>query len=369
MIGRYLLLCPFLRGKYPSSHNVYQDTVYHALDKGTETLPQALRKNGFITRSYFTHKRLMSHFGFASGFDSHLFRQCDRKANRATADDVTDRALDMLEFHKDDNLFLMLHYFDTHQPCDPPAPYSEMFDKTYGKEVKKNIRQILMDRKDEKFDLEDLDNLIARYDEEILRVDLKIGTIVDFLKSSGAYDDATIIVTADHGMLLNDHGTMTAIKLYDEMVRVPFIIKYPFSNGTQRGHFDDKTFVGASIDIMPTILDTYGIQIPVTVQGESIKENCEVDAENYSISESLFAGAYTASIRDESFRYSYKTFFDVSDFKNYKLSEFEETLFCVSDSGPEVAVNVAEYEDVCNKYRVIVESHIEDMLDTHKAVK
>ncbi|MCK4852175.1 MAG: sulfatase, partial [Candidatus Omnitrophica bacterium] len=224
-----------LTGMYPSAHHVYHHTRYHSLDKKVRTLPGVLRKNGFMTRSYFTHKRLMSHFGFARGFDSHLFRQCDKQWNTATADDVTDRALDMLEFHKHDDLFLMAHYFDTHQPCDPPSPYSGMFDKLYGSKVRKNVRQVLLEGKGQGFDEKDLYNLIARYDAEIFKVDLKVGIIVDHLKRTGQYDDAMIIVTADHGMLLNDHGSLTRITLFDETVRVPFIVKYPGPMNIEKG--------------------------------------------------------------------------------------------------------------------------------------
>ncbi|MDP8259076.1 MAG: sulfatase [Candidatus Aadella gelida] len=363
-----------LSGLYPSAHHVYHHTSYHTLDKRFPTLTQVLRKNGFITRNYFTHKRLMSHFGFARGFDSHIFRQCDKEWNIATADDVTDRALDMLSFHADDDLFLMLHYFDTHQPCDPPSPYSEMFDKTYGKKVKKNVRQTLMDKKDEAFDSKDLDNLIARYNAEIFRADAKVGMIIDELKKTGQYDDAMIIVTADHGMLLNDHGSMTKITLFDETVKVPLVVKYPASLPCEKGVKVEDTIAEANLDLMPTILDSYGIEKPEHLQGRSLcgTEKPELSKEKskgYAISESLFGNSYTVSLKDKEYRYIFKTNFDISNFTNYASNNTEEAVFKTAKGSPEAKIEGAEAGELIKKYSPLVKEHIENVLKVHNNKK
>ena len=363
-----------LSGLYPSAHHVYHHTSYHALDKKFLTLAQILRRNGFVTRNYFTHKRLVSHFGFARGFDSHIFRQCDKEWNTATADDVTDRALDMLSFHADDDLFLMLHYFDTHQPCDPPSPYSEMFDKLYGKKIKKNVRQLLLDKDNETFDSKDLNNLISRYNAEIFRADIKIGMIVDELKKSGQYDDAMIVVTADHGMLLNDHGSMTKITLFDETVKVPLLVKYPASLNYGKAFKVDDSIAEANLDLMPTILDCYGIAKPEYLQGKSLysiekPEIAIAEKKGYAISESLFGNSYTVSLRDKNYRYIYKTNFDISKFTNYALNNIEEAVFKIVEGSSEVRVEGVQANELIKKYNSLIKEHIEKVLKLHNSKK
>ncbi len=362
-----------LTSMYPSAHHVYHDEVYHSLNKDVLTLPAALRKEGFITRGYFTHKRVMSHFGFARGFDSHIFRQCDKRWNIATAEDVTARAIDMMEFHNDDDLFLMLHYFDTHQPCDPPAPYSEMFDKAYGRKIIDNVRRKLSENKSAGFDSKDLVNFIARYDSEIYQVDAKIGTILEHLKRKGHYDDAMVVITADHGMLLGDHGSLTEITLFDETVKVPLIIKFPEHLRAAKGIVVNKDVVEANIDIMPTMLDAYGFAIPATVQGKSMLSDCGLAEDSnfrrrkgFAVSESLFGGTYSVSLREKSGRYTFKTKFDVTNFGNYKEDHVAEQVFRGYDNAAETEMTSEEDRmRLIAKYRPVIKKHISDMRAIH----
>jgi choline-sulfatase len=359
-----------LTGMFPSAHHVYSHDIYNKLNPEVVTLPEALRQNGFITRSYFTHVRLMSHFGFAKGFDSHIFRQCDKVNKIATADQVTDDCLDILEFHRNDNLFLMMHYFDTHQPCDPPSPYSDIFDKIYGRGVIKNIRQKLLSDKGLKVDNRDLYNLIARYDAEIKRVDFKIGIVMDYLKRSGQYDDSMIIVTGDHGMLLNEHGSLSQIKLFDEILKVPLLIKFPNYLGMGKSKSINSGIVQSNIDLMPTILDTFNISKPATIQGNSlISLDSRPKNNKFAISESLFNNTYAVSLRDEDYRYTFKTGFDISKFTNYKEEKVEEELFNAYKGKTELKIEKSNCGDIIKKYRSLIRNHIDSILKAHISKK
>ena len=74
---------------YPSQHGVYHPNRDVMLADGIPTLAGMLRENGFMTHSFFTHKRLVPNYGFSKGFDAHNHRQCDKIHNRGTADEVT----------------------------------------------------------------------------------------------------------------------------------------------------------------------------------------------------------------------------------------------------------------------------------------
>ena len=355
-----------LTGMYPSSHGVYNPRIYSKLGKDVKTLPEVLRNNGFITRGNFTHKRLMSTFGFAKGFDSHWYQQCDKEWNVATSDDMTDRALDIMDYHNDDDLFLMLHYFDTHQPCVPATPYSEKFDKLYDRKIKKDIRMRLIDGKIKNFDDKDLNNLIARYDSEILRLDTKIGVIIDCLKRSGHYDDAMIIITADHGMPLNDHGNMTKLDLFDELMKVPLIIKYPRSVSMGKSAVV-KDFVESGVDIMPTILETYDCDVPDTVQGISVKPDINgsstvKEKRSCAVSELIFKGTYSVSVRDDEFRYNFVTSFVAMDFGEFRLEDAENKLYKVDLSGVEKEISMAGNEKLVEEYKKRVNDHMKKII-------
>jgi arylsulfatase A-like enzyme len=73
-----------------------------------------------------------------------------------------------------------------------------------------------------------LEKLKNEYREGLERMDSRIGSMLDTLKKRGLYDNSLIIITSDHGQAFNEHGFMYhGIYLYDEVIRVPLIVKYP----------------------------------------------------------------------------------------------------------------------------------------------
>lgn len=99
-----------------------------------------------------------------------------------------------------------------------------------------------------------------RYKLEVEHVDRAIGELVDALHASGQYDQTCIVLTADHGAGLSEHGSIAdAASLYDEMLRVPLLVKPP--KGSPRIAEIRKrlyTFL-RGIDVLPTALDLVGV--------------------------------------------------------------------------------------------------------------
>ena len=327
----------YLTSLYPSVHGVYHPTKQQDLHPSVITLPQILREEGFVTKCFYTHKRLISSDGFSRGFDSRLIRHTDKENKVADCDDVLSYAVDTLDLHKKDDLFLMLHFFDAHQPCSPPSPYSGKFDKTYGKPEIKSVRIHLLKNKNSDFNSRDIENLTARYDAEIYRQDKRFGQLIDNMKSTGQYDDAMIILASDHGMLLNDHESLIAIKLFDQTLKVPLIVKFPNSQGAV-----NDAIVQANIDVMPTILDTFGIKGGAS-QGKSFTYN------EFAISESLFNNCYTVSVRDTHYRYLVNT------------DSSEEELYRVFPDKPEEKLSGESVNKIIGKYRNKAKEHIKNM--------
>jgi arylsulfatase A-like enzyme len=114
----------------------------------------------------------------------------------------------------------------------------------------------------------DLGHIVAAYDAEIRSADAAFGKLVDFLRNEGLYDDAVILVTSDHGEEFGEHGRVGwhSHSLYDELLRVPLLIKLPGSR------YGGETVAAQvrGIDLAPTILDELGVAVPESFEGTSL---------------------------------------------------------------------------------------------------
>jgi arylsulfatase A-like enzyme len=120
---------------------------------------------------------------------------------------------------------------------------------------------------------EAIQRTIDRYDEELLDVDIHLGNIWKRLNALGLYDQAMLLVSADHGEEFYDHGGVVhgSLGLYNEVTSVPLAIKLP------RRSTVTKVPVGSRIetivqlvDLYPTIIEAMGLAAaPVTV-GQSV---------------------------------------------------------------------------------------------------
>src|SRR5262249_608868 len=104
------------------------------------------------------------------------------------------------------------------------------------------------------------------YDGEIAYADSALGNFLGYLKKTGAYANAIIIVVGDHGEGLAEHGEEThGLFLYDSTLDVPLIIKM---GSAERGSVIDAQV--RTTDILPTVLALTGVAAPAELNGESM---------------------------------------------------------------------------------------------------
>ena len=247
------------------------DTRNHKVNKGHPvmdnsivTIADILRKNGYFTSGFTGGALLSQRFGFSKGFDFYReFRYSRRQRNSAGV--LFDNSDVWLNRNKDKKFFLFLHTYQPHAPYNSPPPFNTLFiDVKKAKWEIGNMTKILYEDKDPRdsqrfrnLTPEERENIVALYDAEIRYTDeCLIKPLVEKLKKFNLYERTMIIVTSDHGEEFLDHmAWLHGHTLYNELIRIPLIIKFPFSK-----HKDLKIdkFVRIT-DIMPTVLQEAGI--------------------------------------------------------------------------------------------------------------
>ena len=114
-----------------------------------------------------------------------------------------------------------------------------------------------------------LRRLAASYYGLMSEVDHQLGRLVDFLKQSGRWDDTLVIFTSDHGEQMGDHWLLGKCGYFDESFHIPLIVRDPRSeaDGTRGAEIDAFT---ENVDLMPTLLEWQGCEVPVQCDGRSL---------------------------------------------------------------------------------------------------
>ena len=186
----------------------------------------------------------------------------------------TDRALDFVENHREEDYFLVVSYDEPHGPSLCPEPYASMY-KDYAFPKAPNI----WDELEAKPGYQKVwagDRLAIDKDELELKstlflgcnsyVDSQIGRLLDSIDRYAP--DALVIYTSDHGDAMLSHSLYAkGPSMYDEIARVPFIVRAP---GGARGAVSPHPV--SHIDIAPTILDYLGLPVPKLLDGKSLVE-------------------------------------------------------------------------------------------------
>ena len=256
-----------LTGTIPPYHGVHDNSGFQFATFNV-TLAEILRDAGYATGAVVSASVLDSSFGIDQGFDTYHDRMESSVAGHIVAETkggkTTRHALDWLENHKDESFFFFLHYFDPHAAYEPPEPFASSFASN-------------------------------PYAGEIAFTDHCVGRIVDKLKRLGLYDSTLIIITADHGEMLGEHGEPEhKYFIYQAAIKVPLIFKLPGHHKPRRV----KSIVGL-IDILPTVCSYLSIEIPKNVQGIDLSAGFQGKdipvQDRHLFCESLWATMYGAN--------------------------------------------------------------------------
>jgi arylsulfatase A-like enzyme len=149
-------------------------------------------------------------------------------------------------------LFAWIDSFDPHEPWDPPARFDTYTDPDYdGKRLILPMGGPAQDWAT----AEEIRHIQGLYAGEVAFVDHCLGRLFGALEDLGYYDDSVIVLLADHGHPLADHGKFLkgGDRMYNELLRVPFLIRLPRGEGARR-----TQAIVQFHDLLPTLLDLLG---------------------------------------------------------------------------------------------------------------
>ena len=184
----------------------------------------------------------------------------------------TKRALDFMEKHKDEDYFLVVSYGEPHHPFLAPKSYYEPFYKPYLQKANQHM------------DFSKLPDHIKVWHEKYMEIqggngdgcavgllgsnsfiDSQIGRVLEGAEKNA--EEALVLYTSDHGDAQGSHGIHAkGPAMYEEITNIPFIVRW--KDKIDRGISSEMPV--SHIDVVPTILDFYGLPQPESLEGESL---------------------------------------------------------------------------------------------------
>ena len=249
----------------PAQHRCVQ--FYTPLDHSFVTFAEMLQGHGYGTGAVVTNELVLAReASFDQGFE--YFARPD-EPQRATQ--VVDAGLAYLTSRRGLPALLYLHTMDPHWPYTPPPP----FDRRYPPAPAPGRAAA------GPYDYEeplDLDRIVAQYDGEVAYGDEQFGRFVRELQARGLYERALIVFLSDHGEEFLEHGDwMHGHTLFEELIRVPLVVKFPGNRHAGR-RVDRQVLL---VDVLPTILRSQGLPLPsAATAGRPLDEALETGTDS-----------------------------------------------------------------------------------------
>jgi arylsulfatase A-like enzyme/thioredoxin-like negative regulator of GroEL len=237
-------------GTFPPEHGI-RDNGRTSLPTSLYPLAAIYREDGFRTGAFISAVALDSTFGLDRGFEVYMddMGPPDSKGHEPVqrrGAEVTDDAIAWLNrLGEDENFFAFVHYYDAHAKYEAPADFATTGDA---------------------------------YDNELAYVDSQVRRLQSWLESSRRDKDTIVVLIADHGESLGEHGEPThGALIYQGTQHIPWILCMP--DGRWAG--TEVTERVGQVDFMPTMLALYdlegydrssGVNLLPLLEGESLGE-------------------------------------------------------------------------------------------------
>lgn len=311
LTGKYNHLC----GMLTNPENADKTNPLAYFDPSQETFPKIMKQHGYKT-GIVGKWHLVSEPGKPSnpgeaGFDYFVFKNGaggpyykeegylqnpslgsreiqKREYPGYVTDNFTDLAIEGIKELKEP-FCMAVQYFNDHRPFQPPHKYEHIYDDVTFPEpgtfwddyqfrsaaAREAHMRLSDDFKDfglpkgytkRQLQQRNYQLFMRRFLGTLKSQDDNIGRLLDYLDKSGLAENTIVIYTSDHGFFMGDHGWFDKRFMYEQALRVPWLIRYP---GVVKAGTKSDAWVN-SIDNAPTALDLVGLPVPEDMQGKSL---------------------------------------------------------------------------------------------------
>jgi arylsulfatase A-like enzyme len=291
-----------LTGQYSHLNGV---TMFNRFDSSRATVAKLLQAAGYRTGMIGKWHLGSDPVGFdaweilpgqGAYFDPILYTATGEKTytGRYVTDVITDLGIEFIRTSpRDRPFFLMLHHKAPHRPWEPAPDQAARFKDRWIPEpetlwdsyetrtgaLRENRQRIAADLTPRDLKVQPPANLegealtrwkYQRYMQDYLAtiqsVDDGVGRVLAFLDRAGLARNTIVIYTSDQGFFLGDHGLFDKRFMYEESLRMPFLVRWP--GGIKPGTRSDA--IGLNVDFAPTFLDAAGLAAAADMQGRSL---------------------------------------------------------------------------------------------------
>jgi arylsulfatase A-like enzyme len=245
-------------GLFPSRHGAGVRDEH--LARSIPTLAERFREHGYRTAGFVGGALAASQWGIARGFQTYV----DPAGWEVRGDRLTDDVIAFLEAAKGEPVFVFANYFDAHSSYRAPEPFRSQLDLPAKEAAVASHPEFgplsrgdnspwsrVVDGKTEITDAA-IDWITAAYHAEVAYLDHQLGRLLGTLKRLDLYDRALIVLVADHGEFLGEHGFFShSCRLDAELIDIPLLIKWPHQSSGRR-----SADLVSHVDLFPTLLET-----------------------------------------------------------------------------------------------------------------
>jgi arylsulfatase A-like enzyme len=306
------LCCParqaLLHGKRPESFHAFWNADLvpnHELQPNAYAWPRELAEHGYQTGyigKWHVHREHgPSEYGFRDyisesdykayrlgkypgvTFKKGFYGEVDPVALKDTRTHwLADKTINLMEQYNQSGepWLIRLDFPEPHLPCQPHQSFLDRYDGVVippWRSLNDTFRnkpyiqeQQLLNWGLENYTWEDWEPIVRRYYAIITQMDAAIGIVLDKLRSLGLEEDTIVVYSTDHGDMCGGHRMIDKhYILYDDVVRVPLILKYP--NAISPVGRTQSEFVYNLLDLPPTLLELVGLQPQPFFHGRSLR--------------------------------------------------------------------------------------------------
>lgn len=244
-----------LTARYPLEHGILANLMHggkpFGWKPGMVSFAQVAKEAGYATAGFVSAAPLKQQSGIAEGFDTWSEpAQVERAAGETLAD-----VLPWLRSSAVQPFFLWVHFYDPHWKHRAPPPFDRLF---HGDEEAAELDRWIAERgigdsavRTNARKTTETRAAINDYCGEVRYADDQFGVLLDELKKLGLYDDAIVVLTADHGEGLNQHDWTAHGLVWEEQLRVPLVMRFPASAAVAPRQVSQ---IVSLIDLLPTVL-------------------------------------------------------------------------------------------------------------------